>query len=91
MKNQPKISEAFKKIVDKTEDLPDKNSIRKMWQELDKKTEMTPKSENKKNKLEKLATSTSLKINKNENKNKNNNNKTQTITNKNKTMKMYQL
>ena len=70
MKKQPKISEAFKKMVEKnSEDLPDKNSIRKMWQELDKNAEMLLKPEKKKKEVEKVKTNKSLKINKNKNKN----------------------
>ena len=72
VKKQTKISEAFKKIVEKnSEDLPDKNSIRKMWQELDKNAEILLKPENKKKELEKLKANKTLKINENENKNKN--------------------
>ena len=54
-KNQPRISEAFEKVLKKNEDLPSKVDVRNMWKDLEKQAKLSEESEKKKETLEKLT------------------------------------
>ena len=56
VKSQPNISDAFRKIINKKENLPSRSSVRKMWEDLDKEADKLARSEKKENKLEKRKT-----------------------------------
>ena len=62
-RNQQTISEAFKKINNKKEDLPSRNSVREMWKELDMKIVRTKESEKKGLELEKQTEARNLTMN----------------------------
>ena len=90
-RSQQTISEAFKKVIDKKEDLPVRNTVKEMWKELDMKVVRMKESEKKGLELEKQTEArkstmitTNLKINEIKIKTKNENEKQQQKPNNNK-------
>ena len=74
VKNQPNISEAFKRVIDKNKDsLPGPEAARRMWESMNMAVEKNEKSEKEENGLEKLKENTTR---------TRENNKQQTTTNK---------